>query len=270
MTEGVPVFFALSDTDGLWVSFPFYRNGRPYTVDCSDVPVPRCGLSLRRAGSMRLRWAEPNPRRDIFFGEAGFDPSSVVAVQLSHSRTVLTADTPSDTEGKEGDGVLVRADNLVPSVTAADCLPVYLHDPVTGCFGVVHSGWKGTGIVLDALRAAASRWGAEPRNFLAVLGPHINDCCYTVDKQRAEYFRTAFAPDCVRLSGPGMTAGRFPFRLSLARANIVLLEEAGVRDIAVCTDCTSCSPFLGSFRRETADGSSGFTCMAAFAFIPKK
>ena len=33
-------------------------------------------------------------------------------------------------------------------------MPLYLYDPVTGVFGIVHSGWKGTGIVVDAIELA--------------------------------------------------------------------------------------------------------------------
>ena len=41
-----------------------------------------------------------------------------------------------------------------------------------------------------------------------------------------------------------------PPRLDLRAANLVLLDEAGVQDVSVITECTSCTPWLGSFRRQ--------------------
>ena len=45
------------------------------------------------------------------------------------------------------------------------------------------------------------------------------------------------------------------YRLSLEKANLNLLEKAGVweENIAVCSECTCCNELLGSNRRETAD-----------------
>ncbi|MDE5897813.1 MAG: laccase domain-containing protein, partial [Treponemataceae bacterium] len=55
------------------------------------------------------------------------------------------------------------------------------------------------------------------------------------------------------------------FRLSLERANLAVLERAGVRDenIVILEECTCCNPLFGSNRRETLEG-GGFTVQAAF------
>jgi YfiH family protein len=134
----------------------------------------------------------------------------------------------------------------------ADCLPVFLFDTRTDAFGIVHSGWKGTGIAECAIGLLKERWGTEPKDVTAVLGPCIGPCCYQVDAGRAACFEKEFGQESVRKSGG-------TFFLDLKAANIKILSEAGVRNIAVCLDCTFTDERLGSYRREV----QGYTRMIA-------
>lgn len=143
-----------------------------------------------------------------------------------------------------GDGIITRCQGLVPVVTVADCLPIFLYHQGTGCRGVVHSGWKGTGIVGEAIKLAERVYGAKAKDFSVVIGPHIQSCCYQVEEERIQYFVTNFGSSCILP----------PDSLSLAQANINLLLSLGVPEdnVFCCSDCTCCDPRLGSFRRETA------------------
>jgi copper oxidase (laccase) domain-containing protein len=148
-----------------------------------------------------------------------------------------------------------------------------LYDPESGALGLAHSGWKGTGIALKALRLMEERWGVRPEGVAAVLGPCICPRCYRVDGERARAFEAEFGgpggtyplgPLSGPLSGPGgqrpgETAGGF--FIDLQAANARLLAGAGVRNIAFCGDCTFTDERLGSFRREGA----AYTRMAALA-----
>lgn len=204
-----------------------------------------------------------------------------VPVELIHSQVVYALEQEEETSeptllGREGshpdalnlwrgDGIITTNPKLVPVVTVADCLPIFLYDLKTGCRGVLHSGWKGTGIVVKALKLAERIYGAQASDFSVVIGPHIHSCCYQVDEKRIEYFTSHFGSSCIIP----------PNHLSLAQANVNLLREAGVPEdnILCCSDCTCCDPRLGSFRRETRNLSENmileeklknFTTMMAF------
>jgi copper oxidase (laccase) domain-containing protein len=178
--------------------------------------------------------------------------------------------------GHPGDGGYHRGDGLVSreavylAVTAADCLPVFLLDTESLGrekipFAVLHSGWRGTGIVLKALALMGERWHTRPEAVAAVLGPCIQSCCYHVEEERARNFEAAFGgPGGAYPLGPvvGGGASRGEFTLGLQAANARLLANAGVRNIAVCTDCTFTDERLGSFRRE---GAGTYTRMVALA-----
>ncbi len=224
---------------------------------------PLCSISLASAGRMKTGRDEAN--RSAFFTSLGIDPSRLASVTQVHSRTVYAVEKPGElAEHPAGDGVITVNPDVVPCVTVADCMPIYLHDPVSGCFGVLHSGWKGTGIVAEALSLAASRWGARAEDFYVLLGPHIRDCCYTVDAERAEYFTRGFGPSCVSLDPEREMAGsQWPWRLSLAEANRLHCVSVGIpaSRVADSRSCTSCGLEYGSSRREGADS---FTHMAAF------
>ena len=225
-----------------WTGGTFCAGGQPLPG------APSWGMSLKAAGNMRFRWNEANPARDAFLSAVG-EGRAVAAVELVHSRTVYAVDSAAELAGLQGDGIITRNRGLLPVVTVADCMPLFLYEPDAQVFGVLHSGWKGTGIVRDALELAGRRYGADPRKFCVVMGPHIHRCCYTVDGERAAYFRREFTPDCVE-PVPG-TSG---YALSLAAANLAVLRGMGVPEdrISVSADCTCCNPRFGSFRRETA------------------
>ncbi len=225
--------------------------------------APECGITLAAAGPMKPRKDAENRARA--FRSLGIAPETVLAVNQGHSRVVRVAVSASSFAAlPDGDGIITRNPDLVPSVTVADCMPIWIFDPVTGCFGVLHSGWKGTGILRTAVELAGDEWGARPGDFRVILGPHIRNCCYTVDGERADYFARAFGPPCVALDEAREAEGsQWPYRLSLAEANRSLASSVGIKSENVIDAgvCTSCESEYGSNRRE---GPERFTHMAAF------
>lgn len=237
----------------LWFEFP----------GCARGSAPAAGLTLAAAGPMKI--VRDGENRARVFGSLGVDPGAVISAAQIHSRVVHAVESAASWSGHpEGDGVVTRNASLVPCVTVADCMPVYLYDPVSLCFGVLHSGWRGTGIIGTALDLACAEWGSRPEDFRVILGPHIRDCCYTVDSERAGYFAREFGPSCVS-ADPGRTAAgdHWPWRLSLAEANRQLCLSLGIPDAHILDTglCTACNPEFGSNRRQ---GAASFTHMAAF------
>ena len=259
-------------------------DGKPLTRLADGSPAPRCALSGLAAGDMRF---DPppggegdsihGPVRERFFRSLGIPPGRVYSLVQVHSRSVFPLGDPAAPGAalpppgafvREGDGMVSYSPRAVLAVTVADCLPVFLLDRDRGFFAVCHSGWKGTGIVLEALALLAAA-GTRPEAAAAVLGPAIRGCCYRVDEERA----AAFLASLDSLAPPSPAPASYPLgppvlrdggetRLDLQAANARLLAAAGVRHIAYCEDCTFTSPALGSFRRE---GSASYTRMAALA-----
>lgn len=240
--------------------------------------VPVCALSLAAAGA--LRPGEDDGRRKDFFSSLGISDGRVESLSQIHSQKVCVFPGPDFLSAGRppGDGILTDCVSAVPCVTVADCMPVWLFDSGTGCFGVLHSGWKGTGILASAVRAAEARWGSKASDFSVIFGPHIRNCCYTVDRERAQYFSRTFSASCVTLDETLLRAGSpWPYRLSLAEANLSICRSLGIpaEQISDTGICTCCSSLYGSSRRESAGKPSSpaasgsrtpFTSMAAFIY----
>ena len=254
-------FFSLDfpDKDPVFARFPFVYNG-------AELNCPVCAVSSRFAGDMGRIPGQDNPAREKFFRVLGLDPALVFSVAQVHSRTVAAVDRLSAKAGPEADGLVSGDSALSLAVTVADCLPVFLYDAGGGAFALVHSGWRGTGIVLEALRLMREHRHTRPETVAAVLGPCIQGCCYRVDEARARAFEAEFGGSGgmfplgpVTIERTGLPGGP-GFFLSLQAANARLLANAGVRNIAVCRDCTFTDERLGSFRRQ---GPSFYTRMLA-------
>jgi YfiH family protein len=226
----------------------------------AEIPVnggPRAGISLARAGDMDFARRDALPWRRRLFARLGVEPRQVRCVRQVHSRIVVRvegSEAPPD-PAVEADGIVTDAADLLLTVTVADCLPIFLADRRTGAFALVHSGWKGTGIALEAVRMMASAYGTRAADLAVTIGPGIGPCCYTVPVERSDRFRSEFGPRAVERASDGS------FRLDLREANVAMLEREGVEEIVVISDCTSCNPLLGSFRRQ---GPRAFTRMLAF------
>jgi hypothetical protein len=132
-------------------------------------------------------------------------------------------------------------------------MPIYLYEPAIGAFGVLHSGWKGTGILRSGVNAIVALGGRAER-VRAVFGPRIGTCCYAVDEARAAEFERAFGAASVAREGDRAS-------LDLVGANLGIAIALGIASVLVVDACTSCDASLGSYRRE---GPERFTRMAAF------
>lgn len=225
-----------------------------------EIPLPAAGkdwpkayISPRSAGAMTFSPHAGNPVRDTWLSACGFEPTRALAVNLVHSRRVVVARKQEELIGMEADGIVTNERSACVVITVADCMPIFLFDPDSGAFGALHSGWKGTGILIAALRLMERTWGTRPGRLSVSFGPCIGPCCYPVDEDRARSFAAEFGPGAVvRLEGEP--------RLDLLAANLALAESAGIRKVMAADDCTSCDVRFGSFRRE---GAGGFTRMAA-------
>jgi len=231
------------------LDFKNERNGSPYFASFQfifeDRPIEgiSCCYSSRYAGDMKN--IPNNKNRLDLFNELGLNPANVYGLKQIHSRSVLAVDS-SNPPSVDADGMTAKDCGIALSITAADCLSVFLFDVKTGAFALVHSGWKGTGIAVDAVNLMQNLYKTNSFDLAAVLGPCIGSCCYNVDEQRAHFFEKNFGAQNVQ-----KTDGNF--FIDLKGANIKLLQDIGVKNIALCNDCTFCDDRFGSFRREGAD-----------------
>jgi YfiH family protein len=233
-----------------------------HTRDYVELPLPatteqgpRPVLSLKKSGDMAFHKREKLLHRREFFRKLNVKEGSVYALSQTHSRDVVIVGNspPSEYYSVNADGMLTANRNAILSVTVADCLPIFIHDRANGAFGIVHSGWKGTGIVLEAIRKCESHFKSRKEDLSVLIGPGIGVCCYNVDQERYNLFRKEYGHQSVRREDG-------EYYLNLRKANLVLLNNYGIGEVTVIDDCTCCNPLFSSCRRE---GQENFSRMLA-------
>ncbi len=144
------------------------------------------------------------------------------------------------------DGLVTDVPGLVLAAFYADCVPLYLVDPVRRCIGLSHAGWRGTAgkIGKRTVELMREQYGSSPENLVAAIGPSICQSCYEVSKDVIEKFQEAFD----ERFWPELFYEKDgeKYQLNLWRANELGFLEAGVRPerIAAAGVCTCCNPEL--------------------------
>ncbi len=156
-----------------------------------------------------------------------------------------------DTALPDTDGLLTVRPGLILATFYADCVPVFIFDPVKKVVGSVHAGWKGTvaRIAAFALQKMANTFGSRPADCIVGVGPSIGPCCYEVDEPVAGLFRQEFGGAPGLLEEPGVAKAR----LNLWEANRKIVVEAGVNEnnVEIANICTCCNrKLLFSYRGE--------------------
>jgi YfiH family protein len=137
-----------------------------------------------------------------------------------------------------GDGLISDTPGLLVGIRTADCMPIFLIDPVHRVVSAVHAGWRGTatGIGARAIELMREEFGSDPAQMEAAIGPGIGRCCFEV------------GPEVAREFGPWASEAKTC--LDLSRINRLQLESAGVVKVYESGLCTMCGTGFYSFRRE--------------------
>lgn len=208
---------------------------------------PRWGQGLNWSYSVgdALAHVRENRRRTLALLGLGVDRA--VMAGLVHGDRVVAVTGAERPAGPDDVALVDQCDALITDqvglaliVTAADCVPVYLYDPVRRAVGVAHAGWRGTvaGIAGKTAQAMAAQYGCRPGDIHAAVGPSIGPCCYEVDDAVAGPLRQYYGAGAEPLLQPGQAPGKY--QLDLWEANRLDLVNAGVGSVSLSGECTAC------------------------------
>jgi YfiH family protein len=204
-------------------------------------------VSTRALGDMKDPENFSRGLRDV-----GRDPDRWAGGRQVHGRRVAVVQRSRPVERAATDGVITGLRDVTLRVFTADCVPVFLVDPVQRALGLVHAGWRGVrnGIVGVALERLKRNFRSRLGDVHVSLGPHVRPCCYEVGPEVVDVFKGT--PGAVG-GGKGRLRGRSVLNLDqLIRAQVV---RAGVlpRRVTSAPWCTVCDPAFYSFRRDRTD-----------------
>ena len=144
------------------------------------------------------------------------------------------------------DGIVTNVKNLPLVTFYADCVPLFLYDPVEQVIALSHSGWRGTVGRIGKLTVEKmeTEFGSKPANIIACIGPSICRDCYEVSQDVADEFRKSYGQDANRLIRKSVfnPDDDSKYMLDLWEACRLNFIEAGVlpENIEVTEHCTRC------------------------------
>jgi hypothetical protein len=211
--------------------------------ELADVPGLTTGITIRTADGGRgtrddfglatggTAW-EVTERYEELAADVGLASASVC--RQVHGTVLARAGFAPDQGvwiAGAADGFVGRAEGRLFAVTVADCVPVYVVDPDSRAFALLHAGWRGAaaGILTHAVRTLGQRCDVRLDDLLVHLGAAICGPCYQVGPEVPAAFGRAVAGK-----------SRFDVRAALAEE----AESLGVPadQITISSLCTRCPP----------------------------
>lgn len=214
----------------------------------------------------------------------GMTSGDIVCSQQTHTTNVrkVTADDRGKGVVRERDyvdvdGLITNESGIILATFYADCVPLFIVDPVNKAIGLSHSGWRGTvqkmgKVTLDKM---CTEYGTKPEEVSVAVAPSICQDCYEVSEDVALAFGEAFVRDdekageYLRRYKQNFTQKDIDdclmyrkengkYQLNLWYANFRVFRDAGVPDgnIEVTDVCTCCNPGL-LFSHRASQGKRG-------------
>ncbi|HXG64738.1 MAG TPA: peptidoglycan editing factor PgeF [Blastocatellia bacterium] len=157
-------------------------------------PLPENALNLTHfKGDARENVTE-NRRR--FLNAIGAEGAKIIASRQTHSTSVVSVDSLNDFKEAppDGDAMTTKLKGVLLGIQTADCLPVMIGDTKSGAMAAIHAGWRGTAgrITERAVANLMLRYGVNPRNCIAALGPTACAECYEVGEDVIERYKKEF------------------------------------------------------------------------------
>ena len=180
--------------------------------------------------------------RSQFAKAININPKKLVSAQQVHGVNIVRVYKEDAGKGaldyqdsiKDCDALITSESDIPLFAFYADCVPIFIADPVKRSIGIVHSGWKGTlnniaGKVIDAF---IEEFDSDPVGIIAVIGPHICRDCYEVSDDIID-----------QMTNKGYIGSKFMKDNFLDLGEIVKnqLEEKGLINIELDDHCTSCN-----------------------------
>lgn len=218
-------------------------------VSKTGAPAPQLGqasvLAPWRAGLWRLHL----PNRDAVIAGVTDRAGNLEAVRASlpfatdviqaeqvHGTSVAALEsTASLAHPIPGcDALATTVPGLVLAIRTADCLPLFLWDPVQQVVGLAHVGWRGLAnhLPMRMVSFVRQRYRSQPAHLWIGIGPAIRACCYAVGPEFAQRF------------GPFLREANGLRMCDLVACAIEQLLSVGVRPAHLLDtgQCTACHP----------------------------
>jgi len=201
-------------------------------------------------------------RKQLARSVSGIEVPLVALTQIHSDRIFVIRNNKPFGTAPEGDAMITAQAGILLAIQTADCLPVFLIDPSRKIVAAIHAGWRGLlkRIVMKTTEQMQKDFGTVPADCLAVIGPGIGPCCYTVGEEMVQGFAKEFIGGYSFFRELAHKDSNSPTTMSLDLTAVAKhqLLESGVlpQSIFGCAACTGCRTDL-FFSHRTEGGRTG-------------
>ena len=180
--------------------------------------------------------------KEIAFTSLGLSTGSIFDVWQVHGKEVVCTGKPRplNIPHRKADAILTDRPGVTLLMRFADCVPILLFDPIKKVVGLAHAGWKGTveRIAAGTVRTMGEKYGSNPADILAAIGPSIGPDHYEIGGNVREKIEKTFGQDASEILHR-RTGKENAVTLDLWRSNEIVLMDVGVRHIEIAGICTA-------------------------------
>jgi len=198
--------------------------------------------------------------RKIILDILGIDYRCVVSAQQVHKDKITVVRQEDKGKGAfiysngiaESDALITNVPNIPLLMCYADCVPIFILDPIKKVIALIHSGRRGTELelTLKTLFKMKEIFEINPHSCLVAIFPSIGPCCYKLKNQEE-------INNCPRKNKFNSKViykqNKDEWYFDLKKANYLQLIKGGVKEknIFVNEICTADHPeFFFSYRRD--------------------
>lgn len=171
--------------------------------------------------------------RQELVSKLNLDLNDFIFARQCHSDKVVKV--TSDDRGKgaydhesgipDVDGIYTFDKDVVLAFFHADCVPILLHDPVSGLIGAIHAGWQGTlkEILYKGLMKIKNQENVDLSNLLVYVGP-----CLSFESSAIDHDLQPYLVDSTFDKTPYIKATPYAYKIDMRALTMKMLELAGV------------------------------------------
>jgi YfiH family protein len=199
--------------------------------------------------------------RSRLLNELGLECDRIALAEQVHGARVAVVERGGEPPAPAADALVTNRPGVLLTLFFADCVPVYIYDPIHRAIGLAHAGWRGAAAnIAGTTLAEMSRvFGSRPGECLVAVGPSISGESYQVGGDVADRFRNLSAGGDSGAAVVVLPSDEFAGKYLLDLRQVVFSQflRAGVPAsyIAVCDEDTyRNSRDFFSYRRDGITG----------------
>lgn len=161
------------------------------------------GVSTGCYESMNLAFREDKKENviknyEILCNSIGVDYKNVVFSNQIHQDKIYKVTKKDIGKGllkesdiKGYDALITNEKDIVLVTFYADCVSIFIVDPINKAIGMAHSGWRGTVKEIGAktIKEMTKEYNSNPKDLIVGIGPSIEKCCFQVGGEVVEEFK---------------------------------------------------------------------------------